>query len=47
VVDLQGLLTYNQYLRIWEPECRRKSALGLVKADLRPHSSKFSHLLII
>jgi hypothetical protein len=36
-----------QYLRIWELECRRKSASGLVKADLRPHSSKFSHLLSI
>jgi len=28
-------------------ECRRKSASGLIKADLRPHSSKFSHLLIL
>ena len=38
---------YNQYLRIWDPECRRKPASGLVKADWRPHSSEFSHLLII
>jgi PTS system galactitol-specific IIA component len=28
-----------------ELECRRKSASGIAKADLRPHSSKFSHLL--
>jgi hypothetical protein len=41
-----SIMVYYQYLRIWEPECRRKSASGLVKADLRPHSSKFSHLLI-
>jgi hypothetical protein len=34
----------TQCLRIWELECRRKSASSLVKADLRPHSSKFSVL---
>jgi hypothetical protein len=28
-----------------DPECRRKPASGLVKADWRPHSSEFSHLL--
>jgi hypothetical protein len=36
-----------QCLRIWELDCRRKSASGLVKADLRLHSSKFSHILIV
>jgi hypothetical protein len=28
-------------------ECRRKPASSLAKADLRPHSSKFSYLLTI
>ena len=40
-----SLLWYNQYLRIWYPECRRKPASGLVRADWRPHSSEFSYLL--
>ena len=35
------------YLRIRDPECRRKPASGPVKADWRPHSSRFCHLLIL
>jgi hypothetical protein len=34
-------------LRIGNLECRREPASSLAKADLRPHSSEFSQVLII
>ena len=45
--DKAEALWYNQHLRIWELECRREPALSFAKADLRPHSSEFSQVLIM
>ena len=45
--DKTSWLNYNQYLRIGYLECRREPASGILKADSRPHSRRFSHLLII